>query len=250
MARFRRNPEQSPDRELQAPDRIDASKESGDEHSPIRRDQSPKNSPPIILDAAKTRKLQKNQYWLTRIVFLRSLGFVYAVAFLVALNQNKYLLGEKGLLPASLYMERVRHMHKGFHFETLLRVPTLMWFYKFVDPDTLLDGMASVGFVLALGVTVTGAANAVAFLLLWILYHSVVNVGQLWLGVPASGDRLPGNFLLPHLDLEAAPTGHASVARGRLGLPLAAVPDHAWRWLDQNTRRQMLAGFDLHDVPL
>ncbi|KAH9362854.1 hypothetical protein HPB48_015183 [Haemaphysalis longicornis] len=175
MARFRKNPEQSPDRELQAADRRDASKESGDEHSPNRRDLSPKDSHPIVLDAAKTRKLQRNQYWLTRIVFLRSLGFVYAVAFLVALNQNKYLLGEKGLLPASLYMERVRDMHKGFHFETLLRVPTLMWLYKFVDPDALLDGMASVGFVLALGVTVTGAANAVAFFLLWVLYHSVVN---------------------------------------------------------------------------
>lgn len=195
MARFRKNPEQSPERELQAADKRDVSEDSGDQHSVNRRDQSMEDSHPIILDAAKAHALQKNQYWLTRIVFLRSLGFVYAVAFLVALNQNKYLLGEKGLLPSNLYLERIRDMHKGFHFETLLRVPSLMWFYRFVDADTLLDGLASVGFVLALGVTVTGAANAVAFFLLWILYHSVVNVGQLWYSFGWESQLLETGFL-------------------------------------------------------
>lgn len=36
--------------------------------------------------------LLKGQYWLTRIVFLRCLGFVYMVAFLVALNDNGALV--------------------------------------------------------------------------------------------------------------------------------------------------------------
>ncbi|KAL1473961.1 hypothetical protein MTO96_021697 [Rhipicephalus appendiculatus] len=124
--------------------------------------------------------LLKNHYWLTRIVFLRSLGFVYAVAFLVALNQNKHLVGKQGLLPAHHYMERIKAIYKGLHSETLLRVPTIMWLYEYVDVDTLLDCIASVGTVLALGITVTGAANAVSLFLLWVLYHSLVNVGQLW----------------------------------------------------------------------
>ena len=34
----------------------------------------------------------RNQYWLTRVVFLRCLGFVYMVAFLVALNDNGALV--------------------------------------------------------------------------------------------------------------------------------------------------------------
>ena len=36
-----------------------------------------------------------NSYWLTRIVYLRAMGTVYFVAFLVALHQNRALIGTK-----------------------------------------------------------------------------------------------------------------------------------------------------------
>jgi len=45
-------------------------------------------------------------YWLTRFVILRWLGFVYLVAFLVAVNQIVPLVGEHGVTPAPLFMER------------------------------------------------------------------------------------------------------------------------------------------------
>ena len=38
-------------------------------------------------------------YWLTRFVILRMLGAIYAIAFLVAINQVIPLMGSKGLLP-------------------------------------------------------------------------------------------------------------------------------------------------------
>ena len=41
-----------------------------------------------------------NAFWLVRILFLRGLAFVYGVAFLVALHQNKALLGDNGITPA------------------------------------------------------------------------------------------------------------------------------------------------------
>lgn len=41
-----------------------------------------------------------SQYWLIRIVLLRSLGFVSIVAFLIALHQNKALIGNNGITPA------------------------------------------------------------------------------------------------------------------------------------------------------
>ena len=34
-------------------------------------------------------------YWLTRIVYLRAIGTVYFVAFLVAIHQNRALIGAK-----------------------------------------------------------------------------------------------------------------------------------------------------------
>jgi len=37
-----------------------------------------------------------NSYWLTRFLILRLLGFVYAVAFLVAAQQLVPLVGERG----------------------------------------------------------------------------------------------------------------------------------------------------------
>ena len=41
--------------------------------------------------------LQAPDYWLARLVIERALGVIYTVAFLVAVNQFRPLLGEKGL---------------------------------------------------------------------------------------------------------------------------------------------------------
>src|ERR1700730_9230917 len=49
-----------------------------------------------------------NSYWLTRFAILRLLGFVYAVAFLVAANQILPLIGADGLLPRGALLDGVR----------------------------------------------------------------------------------------------------------------------------------------------
>ena len=49
-----------------------------------------------------------NSYWLTRFVILRLLGFVYAIAFLVAVNQLVPLIGEHGLTPATHFLNEVQ----------------------------------------------------------------------------------------------------------------------------------------------
>src|SRR5207244_3822619 len=48
------------------------------------------------------------EYWLSRFVFERALGVVYLVAFLVAVNQFRPLLGERGLLPVPRFVRMVR----------------------------------------------------------------------------------------------------------------------------------------------
>ena len=50
-------------------------------------------------------------FWLTRVVLVRATCFIYAVAFLVAFNQNTALLGTHGLLPFDLYMSRLEAHH-------------------------------------------------------------------------------------------------------------------------------------------
>jgi|ERR1700682_5416198 len=46
-------------------------------------------------------------YWLSRLVFERGLAAIYLIAFLVAVNQFRPLLGERGLLPAPRFLAAV-----------------------------------------------------------------------------------------------------------------------------------------------
>ncbi len=49
--------------------------------------------------AASTANRGIGSYFLTRIVFLRGLAFVYFFAFLIALHQNRGLIGDNGITP-------------------------------------------------------------------------------------------------------------------------------------------------------
>lgn len=46
--------------------------------------------------------------------------------------------------------------------------------------DRWLDITAAAGLVLSIAVTLLGAANVPMMLSLWVLYHTLVNVGQHW----------------------------------------------------------------------
>ena len=81
-------------------------------------------------------------YWFTRVVFLRALSFNYFVAFAVALNQNKELIGDDGLLPVKLFLQRIKAQISG-RGERFLAAPSVLWL---ADPwdnvDDKLDWIA------------------------------------------------------------------------------------------------------------
>ena len=115
------------------------------------------------------------QYWLSRFVFERSLAVIYGIGFLVALNQFRPLLGDRGLLPVSRFVRRVRFRDAPSLFQ---------WRYS----DRLLVGVAWVGIGLAASVVV-GLPQAgplwssmLVWFVLWALYLSIVNVGQTFYG--------------------------------------------------------------------
>lgn len=114
-------------------------------------------------------------YWLTRFMILRLLGAVYAVAFLVAVNQIIPLIGTNGLLPSASYLQHVREA-LGSSAAGFLRLPSVFWFWH---SDTALLTVSWLGFLLAL-VVVAGYANAPILTLLWFLYMSIVHAGQEW----------------------------------------------------------------------
>uniref|UniRef100_A0A8B9C9D3 Lipase maturation factor 1 n=1 Tax=Anser brachyrhynchus TaxID=132585 RepID=A0A8B9C9D3_9AVES len=172
-------------------------------------------------------------FWLTRIVLLRAVALLYLVAFLVAYHQNKQLIGEKGLLPCKLYLQSVKKYFKGkINLDALSYAPTIIWFLDWSDMDSILDNISVVGLATSAFVLVTGCANMVLMAVLWVLYLSLVNVGQIWMGIAALGDWLPGDIPLPALDpLPPAPL-HASVQHRHLGLSVADLQDHAWSRVD------------------
>ena len=116
-------------------------------------------------------------YVLTRFVLLRLLGLVYAVAFLVLIQQQEPLLGHDGILPADRFLARV-----AASFDSTAaaagELPTLFW----LDVSAPARHAAAwTGFGLAVAV-LCGATNALVQLALWALYLSFVQIGQLFYG--------------------------------------------------------------------
>ncbi len=138
-------------------------------------------------------------YWLTRFVILRLLGLVYFVAFLCLTRQALPLIGEQGLLPAGLFLQRLE-AYFGSRWGAFLQVPSLFW----IDvSDRVLFAGACAGVVLSL-LVLLGFANAILLAVLWALYLSFVHVGQDWYGygweIQLLETGLLAIFLCPLLD--------------------------------------------------
>uniref|UniRef100_A0A3B1IWV8 Lipase maturation factor n=1 Tax=Astyanax mexicanus TaxID=7994 RepID=A0A3B1IWV8_ASTMX len=120
--------------------------------------------------------LQTGTYWLTRILLLRSISFIYCVAFAVAYNQNKQLIGQRGLMPSREYLRSVKRYVGGkIGAAALAYTPSILWFLDWEDMDTNLDGIALAGMALSGFVLLSGRANMIIMAALWILYHSITS---------------------------------------------------------------------------
>src|ERR1700730_12667277 len=111
-----------------------------------------------------------HDFWLTRMVFQRTLGLVYFLAFLIALNQFRPLLGEHGLLPAPDFIRQV----------PFRATPSLFYLWP---KDIAFQASAWMGiFLSSLPITGLSARCGLLFSMgvwggLWVLYLSFVNVG-------------------------------------------------------------------------
>lgn len=114
-------------------------------------------------------------YALTKIVFQRGLALMYLIAFLVAVNQFVPLLGENGLLPVPLFLERANF---GF-LPSIFRIfPTDAAFVFGAWFGVILSSLALTGVSERFGSIV----SIIIWGALWFLYLSFVNVGQIFYG--------------------------------------------------------------------
>lgn len=66
------------------------------------------------------------------------------------------------------------------NFAAFNTAPSILWWVEPAWLDSALDGVAWCGLALSGFLLLLGTGNAVIFLILWLLYHSIVNVGQRW----------------------------------------------------------------------
>ena len=153
-------------------------------------------TPPGETGQDKTRKepqatsCQVPSYWLTRFVILRLLGFVYLIAFLAAARQIVPLVGEHGLLPARLFMDRLE-THFGSSLIGFFQLPSIFWIHL---TDSFLVAVAWLGVGLSF-IVLLGYANAVLMAVLWVLYMSFIHIGQDWYGYGWEIQLLETGFL-------------------------------------------------------
>jgi len=118
---------------------------------------------------------ETSPYRLPRLLFQRGLALVYLIAFLTAVNQFRPLLGEHGLLPVPLFVKQV-----AFH-----DAPSI--FFLFPN-DTAFAAAAWFGVILS-ALALGGVADRygawlsmLVWTLLWAVYLSFLNVGQIFYG--------------------------------------------------------------------
>jgi len=115
------------------------------------------------------------EFWLTRLCFQRGLAFIYLIAFLNAANQFVPLLGERGLQPVRRFLRYV----------SFRRAPSLFFLNgsdRFITV-TIWCGIALSIFALSGWSESFGLiVSMLTWALLWILYLSLVNVGQTFYG--------------------------------------------------------------------
>ncbi len=113
------------------------------------------------------------EYWITRWLLQKALAGIYLVAFLVAVNQWRGLLGTHGLTPVPFFVQRVSWQNS----------PSIFFFHY---SDAFASAMAWLGTFLAvlafLGVSERFGTpvSMVVWALMWVLYLSFQNVGQTW----------------------------------------------------------------------
>ncbi|WP_330249889.1 lipase maturation factor family protein [Nocardia sp. NBC_00565] len=129
-----------------------------------------------------------SEYWLGRLVFQHGLGVIYLIAFLAAARQFPALIGERGMLPVSRFVRRV----------SFRSAPSI---FQFHFSDRFFTAVAWCGVLLSAAMAV-GAPHLVplwaAMLLwavLWVLYLSIVNVGQAWYAFGWESLLLEAGFL-------------------------------------------------------
>ena len=128
------------------------------------------------------------EYWLGRLVLERGVAALYLIAFVAAARQFRALIGEHGMLPVPRFLAA----------QSFWKTPSV---FHLRYSDRLFTSVSWFGAALAAAI-VAGAADLaplwaamLMWLALWVLYLSIVNVGQTWYAFGWESLLLESGFL-------------------------------------------------------
>ena len=114
---------------------------------------------------------ERASYFLSRWLFLRSLGVIYLIAFLSLWMQIDGLVGNNGILPSTAYLEAIREQ---IGLERYRLFPTLCW----LNPsDSFAHFLCGGGILLSI-VLIIGILPIPTLIGLWGSYLSLTTIGQ------------------------------------------------------------------------
>lgn len=128
------------------------------------------------------------EYWFARQVLQRGTAAIYLVAFIATARQFRALMGERGLLPIPAFLART----------SFRRAPSIFHLHysdRFFAVVCWTGAAISAALVAGAGDLVPLWAAMLAWLLLWVLYLSIVNVGQTWYSFGWESLLLEAGFL-------------------------------------------------------
>ncbi|MYT55630.1 lipase maturation factor family protein, partial [Streptomyces sp. SID7834] len=127
-------------------------------------------------------------YWLSRLVFQRSLAAVYLVAFVAAALQFRALIGSRGMLPVPDLLRRTSWRDAPGLFR-------LHYSDRFFALAAWTGAAVSVALLAGLDARLPLGAAMVLWAVPWVLYLSIVQVGQVWYGFGWESLLLETGFL-------------------------------------------------------
>ena len=138
--------------------------------------------------SSSPREKPDSSYIFTREIFVRFLGLIYVMAFASLGAQILGLNGSHGILPAAPVLKAVS---LRYGLERFWLLPTIFWFNA---SDGFLFWACWAGAALGAAVALNVWPRLILFLL-WVLYLSLVNVGQDFLGFQWDNLLLEAGFL-------------------------------------------------------
>ena len=134
------------------------------------------------------KRLEPARYDIATRWLIRCLGAIYLIAFLSLEVQITGLVGSRGILPAARFLAAVE---AGYGAGVSFRVPTIFWLNS---SDIFLKLVCAAGAIAAIAV-VLGVARRSALAVAFVLYLSLVSVGQAFLSFQWDYLLLEAGFL-------------------------------------------------------